>query len=66
MRDWFLTAAGRANPVSRIPVWTTGNLAEPLIHGSAHFDRPVSEVAALAAGAPVRHLVIGCRHPANR
>ncbi|MFG1900998.1 phospholipase D family protein [Micromonospora carbonacea] len=50
MRDWFLTAAERANPVSRIPVWTTGNLAEPLIHGSAYFDRLVSEVEALRAG----------------
>ncbi|WFE39556.1 phospholipase D-like domain-containing protein [Micromonospora sp. WMMD998] len=50
LRDWFLTAQERANPGSELPVWTTGNLAEPLIHGSAYFDRLVSEVEALRAG----------------
>ncbi|MGC1209743.1 MAG: phospholipase D-like domain-containing protein [Micromonospora sp.] len=50
MQDWFLTAQERANPVSELPVWTTGNLAEPLIHGAAYFDRLVREVEALTAG----------------
>ncbi|MCX4473313.1 phospholipase [Micromonospora sp. NBC_01655] len=50
MRDWFLTAQERANPGSELPVWTTGNLAEPLIHGAAYFDRLVSEVEALGEG----------------
>ncbi|MEU5911975.1 phospholipase D-like domain-containing protein [Micromonospora sp. NPDC047527] len=50
LRDWFLTAQERANPVSGLPVWTTGNLAEPLIHGAAYFDRLVDEVQTLAAG----------------
>ncbi|MFI6266428.1 phospholipase D family protein [Micromonospora sp. NPDC051006] len=50
LQDWFLTAAERANPVSVLPVWTGGNLAEPLIHGAAYFDRLVTEVEALAAG----------------
>ncbi|RAO00458.1 phospholipase D family protein [Micromonospora saelicesensis] len=50
LQDWFLTAEERANPVSGIPVWTTGNLAEPLIHGSAYFDRLVDEVEALGPG----------------
>ncbi|MFF5181021.1 phospholipase D family protein [Micromonospora sp. NPDC000316] len=50
LRDWFLTAQERANPVSGLPVWTRGNLAEPLIHGAAYFDRLVDEVQALTAG----------------
>ncbi|WP_230415756.1 hypothetical protein [Micromonospora tarapacensis] len=37
--DWFLSGPKRANPVSGLPVWTSGNLAEPLIHGAAYFDR---------------------------
>ncbi|MDG4758862.1 phospholipase D-like domain-containing protein [Micromonospora sp. WMMD710] len=50
LQDWFLTAQERANPVSGLPVWTSGNLAEPLIHGAAYFDRLVDEVQALSAG----------------
>ncbi|PGH45626.1 Phosphatidylserine/phosphatidylglycerophosphate/cardiolipin synthase [Micromonospora sediminicola] len=50
LRDWFLTAQERANPGSELPVWTSGNLAEPLIHGAAYFDRLVREVEALTAG----------------
>ncbi|MFF5053131.1 phospholipase D family protein [Micromonospora sp. NPDC000663] len=50
LQDWFLTARERANPVSGLPVWTSGNLAEPLIHGAAYFDRLVDEVQALTAG----------------
>ncbi|MFI7488864.1 phospholipase D family protein [Micromonospora echinaurantiaca] len=50
LRDWFLTAPERANPVSELPIWTSGNLAEPLIHGAAYFDRLVDEVEALDAG----------------
>ncbi|WP_405434529.1 phospholipase D family protein [Micromonospora sp. NBC_00617] len=50
LQDWFLTAQERANPVSELPVWTRGNLAEPLIHGAAYFDRLVDEVEALTAG----------------
>ncbi|MEU8330672.1 phospholipase D-like domain-containing protein [Micromonospora sp. NPDC048839] len=49
-QDWFLTAQERANPVSGLPVWTRGNLAEPLIHGAAYFDRLVDEVQALGPG----------------
>ncbi|SFC91282.1 phospholipase D family protein [Micromonospora sediminimaris] len=50
LQDWFLTAPERANPVSELPVWTSGNLAEPLIHGAAYFDRLVTEVEGLGAG----------------
>ncbi|WP_434743591.1 phospholipase D family protein [Micromonospora sp. SH-82] len=49
-QDWFLTATERANPASELPVWSTGNLAEPLIHGTTYFDRLVSEVNSLEAG----------------
>ncbi|MEH1017059.1 phospholipase D-like domain-containing protein [Micromonospora sp. CPCC 206060] len=50
IREWFLTAPERANPVSELPVWTSGNLAEPVIHGAAYFDRLVREVEALTEG----------------
>ncbi|TDC73335.1 phospholipase, partial [Micromonospora sp. KC606] len=50
IEEWFLTAGERANPVSELPVWASGNLAEPLIHGAAYFDRLVTEVAALGPG----------------
>ncbi|MFG3700240.1 phospholipase D family protein [Micromonospora sp. NPDC047620] len=36
--------------MSELPVWTSENLAEPLIHGAAYFDRLVDEVSALEAG----------------
>lgn len=47
---WFLTAQERGNPSTRLPAWSTGNLAEPLIHGATYFDRLVTEVEALQAG----------------
>jgi phosphatidylserine/phosphatidylglycerophosphate/cardiolipin synthase-like enzyme len=50
LQDWFLTTPERGNPDTRIPTWSTGNLAEPLIHGVTYFDRLVTEVQALASG----------------
>ncbi|TDB71857.1 phospholipase [Micromonospora sp. KC721] len=50
IENWFLTAGERANPASELPAWTSGNLAEPLIHGAAYFDRLVTEVEALGPG----------------
>jgi phosphatidylserine/phosphatidylglycerophosphate/cardiolipin synthase-like enzyme len=50
LQDWFLTAQERGNPDSSIPTWTTGNTAEPLIHGRTYFDRLVSEVERLGEG----------------
>ncbi len=47
---WFLTAQERGNPSTRLPAWSTGNRAEPLIHGATYFDRLVTEVEALDAG----------------
>src|SRR4051794_41456373 len=48
--DWLLSTAERGNPDTGIPEWTTGNLARPLVHGAAYFDRLVEEVEALGAG----------------
>jgi phosphatidylserine/phosphatidylglycerophosphate/cardiolipin synthase-like enzyme len=47
---WLLSAEERGNPHTALPGWTAGNLAEPLIHGSAYFDRLVEEVRSLNAG----------------
>ena len=40
----------RGNPATDLPAWTAGNLAEPLVHGVAYFDRLVEEVQSLNAG----------------
>src|SRR4051794_25965486 len=48
--NWLLTNEERANPATRIPAWTTGNLARPLVHGAAYFDRLVEEVQTLGPG----------------
>jgi phosphatidylserine/phosphatidylglycerophosphate/cardiolipin synthase-like enzyme len=50
IEDWFLAEDERANPASRIPVWTRGNLVRPLVHGATYFDRLATEVEALQAG----------------
>ncbi|ASW54559.1 phospholipase D-like domain-containing protein [Plantactinospora sp. KBS50] len=50
IEDWFLTARERANPATRLPIWCSGNRAEPLVHGAAYFDRLVTEVSALDPG----------------
>jgi phosphatidylserine/phosphatidylglycerophosphate/cardiolipin synthase-like enzyme len=47
---WLLTEAERGNPTSTLPAWTAGNLAEPLVHGAAYFDRLVERVEALRDG----------------
>jgi phosphatidylserine/phosphatidylglycerophosphate/cardiolipin synthase-like enzyme len=47
---WMLSAEERGNPATDIPAWTAGNLARPLLHGSAYFDRLVDEVESLDAG----------------
>src|SRR3954454_5769801 len=48
--NWLLTDEERGNPATRIPPWTTGNLARPLVLGDAYFDRLVEEDEALGAG----------------
>ncbi len=55
--DWFLSAADRGNPATRLDsrhadgaAWTTGNDVRPLIHGSSYFAELASRVAELSAG----------------
>ncbi|MGY2067160.1 phospholipase D-like domain-containing protein [Blastococcus sp. SYSU DS0619] len=48
--DWLLTAEERGNPASDLSAWTEGNLAEPLVHGAAYFDRLVDVVDGMGAG----------------
>jgi len=50
VEDWFLSRTERANPASALPVWTAGNDAVPLVHGSTYFARLVEVVEALEAG----------------
>jgi phosphatidylserine/phosphatidylglycerophosphate/cardiolipin synthase-like enzyme len=47
---WLLSTEERGNPHTALPGWTTGNLAEPLLHGAAYFDRLVEAVRSLNAG----------------
>jgi phosphatidylserine/phosphatidylglycerophosphate/cardiolipin synthase-like enzyme len=55
--DWFLTAAERGNPATRLDdgrgngvAWSTGNEVRPLIHGAAYFAELLTRVSALEAG----------------
>jgi hypothetical protein len=55
--DWFLTAAERGNPSTRIDsrhaagtAWSAGNNVQPLIHGATYFEELEARVAAMKAG----------------
>jgi phosphatidylserine/phosphatidylglycerophosphate/cardiolipin synthase-like enzyme len=55
--DWFLTAAERGNPATRLDArrgdgmaWSAGNEVRPLIHGAAYFAELLARVSALQAG----------------
>jgi phosphatidylserine/phosphatidylglycerophosphate/cardiolipin synthase-like enzyme len=48
--QWLLSAEERGNPATTLPPWTAGNLAEPLVHGVAYFDRLVTAVDAMGEG----------------
>ncbi|MBA2554304.1 MAG: phospholipase [Geodermatophilaceae bacterium] len=50
VQQWFLSRDERANRATRLPTWTEGNDARPLIHGGSYFARLVDEVSTLAAG----------------
>jgi phosphatidylserine/phosphatidylglycerophosphate/cardiolipin synthase-like enzyme len=57
LHDWFLTAAERGNPATRLDsrhqdgaAWTTGNQVRPLIHGKTYFAELLSRVRDLRAG----------------
>src|SRR5690242_4283261 len=54
--DWFLTAAERGNPATRLDArhpdgvaWSTGNEVRPLIHGATYFADLVGAVDQLSA-----------------
>ncbi|MDK3257359.1 phospholipase D family protein [Blastococcus capsensis] len=44
---WLLRADERGNPASGLEACSEGNLAEPLVHGAAYFDRLVDVVDGL-------------------
>jgi phosphatidylserine/phosphatidylglycerophosphate/cardiolipin synthase-like enzyme len=55
--DWFLTAAERGNPATRLDArhgnaaaWSAGNEVRPLIHGATYFAELLARVPALEAG----------------
>ncbi|GAA2787393.1 phospholipase D family protein [Mycolicibacterium pallens] len=50
LAEWFLTGDERGNPATRLPAWSEGNRAEPLIHGATYFERLAVEVETLQAG----------------
>jgi hypothetical protein len=57
LADWFLTAAERGNPATRLDrrrgdglAWSAGNLVRPLIHGASYFAELVARVTAMVAG----------------
>jgi hypothetical protein len=52
--EWFLTAAERGNPATRLDrrhgdglAWTGGNQVRPLIHGSRYFAELLARVPTL-------------------
>ena len=50
LTDWFLTESERDNPHTDLPVWCTGSLAEPLVHGRSYFEALADDVEACEAG----------------
>jgi phosphatidylserine/phosphatidylglycerophosphate/cardiolipin synthase-like enzyme len=55
--DWFLSAADRGNPATRLDTrrgdglaWSTGNLVRPLIHGASYFAELVARIPEMVAG----------------
>ena len=54
---WFLTAAERGNPHTRVDdrfigdvAWATGNLVEPMVDGAAYFAALLEELASVGEG----------------
>ncbi len=57
LRDWFLTAAQRGNPVTELDrrhddglAWTVGNAVRPLVHGQSYFAELLSRIEAMRSG----------------
>jgi phosphatidylserine/phosphatidylglycerophosphate/cardiolipin synthase-like enzyme len=56
-RDWYLSAAERGNPATRLDrqrrdglAWTEGNLVRPLVHGARYYRELHARVEALTRG----------------
>jgi phosphatidylserine/phosphatidylglycerophosphate/cardiolipin synthase-like enzyme len=57
LADWFLAAAERGNPDTRLTSrhpesqpWATGNVVRPLVHGAVYFRELLDAVRAMGAG----------------
>jgi phosphatidylserine/phosphatidylglycerophosphate/cardiolipin synthase-like enzyme len=50
LRHWLLTGSERGNDASALRLWTPGNDAQALVHGSAYFVAVRDALAASAAG----------------
>ena len=57
IEDWFLSASERGNPATRLDrrhrdglAWTTGNEAQPLVHGAVYFPHLLRCVRSMQAG----------------
>ena len=57
LNNWFLSAAERGNPATRLDsrhadgtAWTAGNDVRPLIHGGRYFAELASRVSQMSAG----------------
>ncbi|MFC5379246.1 phospholipase D family protein [Aquipuribacter nitratireducens] len=47
---WLLSAHQLGNDRSRVPLWCTGNLVEPLVHGRTYFPALLEALAATGEG----------------
>ncbi len=59
VEDWFLTAAERGNPATRLRAWTEGNAVRLRVHGHAYYGTLAERLAAAGRGDLV--LVAGWR-----
>ncbi len=57
IHDWFLTAAERGNPATKLDArhpggaaWSTGNEVRPLVHGATYFAELLSRLSAMQPG----------------
>ena len=48
--DWLLTGPERRNDATRLPAWTSGCRAAPLVHGAVYFAELKQRIEAMRAG----------------
>ncbi len=48
--SWLLTRAERGNAASRLPAWTSGSCARPLIHGATYFAELKARIEVMQSG----------------